>query len=30
LAVGTGASITLRGRQAPVETHAVRRDALAV
>lgn len=29
LAVGTGANITLRGRQTPVEAHAVRRSASA-
>jgi adenylate cyclase len=29
LAVGAGASVTLRGRQAPVEAHAMRRDAPA-
>jgi adenylate cyclase len=29
LRVGTGASIALRGRQAPVDAHAVRRAALA-
>ena len=29
LAIGTGASVTLRGRQAPIEVHAVHRDTPA-
>jgi len=29
LAIGTGANITLRGRQSPIEAHAVRRSASA-